>query len=558
MSLLSQPNKVRKTFKNISRIKQIAAVFAKHGFQEIIYTLGFAKFIPNQYRKTNNQNVPSQIRLRMALEELGPTFIKLGQILSSRSDLLPDIYSEEFSKLQDRVKPISFDQIKSVIELELSADLTDIFSSFDQNPLASASIGQVHRAVLKEGSKSVVVKVQRPGIDSIIKTDISILTILAQAIEKYFPETKFLSPTSFVEEFFQTMTMELNFVLEANNILKFRENFKDNEFIKIPELYLQYSSTKILVIEELKGVKLNSEQINASGSLCRKHLASTLALSFLKSSLEDGFFHGDLHLGNLFAISSKTSSLDFDQIGLIDFGIMGYLTPRARESLIRIFYSLSEQNFETLSLEFAELGSTRTAIDFDSFERSIHLTIAPYLGLPLQRFNVGKVLLACAGVATKYHIHIPREWILIFKAIYTLEGTCRTLDPDFNAIPLLEKHLAPLVKPDYDWDQISKSAALNSRDLQQLAHQFPRQFNLFFKRFSANGYAFETKDANHEDKYKKEDLLSKRLSNSMLIASFILGSLGFFFLSTLMHSIFFQTIGFFLLTLSAYKCIRLR
>jgi ubiquinone biosynthesis protein len=213
MSLLAAPRQVSRTVRNIARIRQISTVFAKHGFQELMDKLGFARFIPQKYRKVQPDDkltVPE--RLRICFEELGPTFVKLGQLLSSRSDLLPENYVRELSKLQDRVNPLPFTVIRNSVERELGATIGEIFSDFSSEPLASASIGQVHEATLKDGTK-VVVKVQRPAIDVLIKTDISVLTTLAAACERYFPETQVLSPQTLVEEFFQAMTLELDFIL---------------------------------------------------------------------------------------------------------------------------------------------------------------------------------------------------------------------------------------------------------------------------------------------------------------------------------------------------------
>jgi ubiquinone biosynthesis protein len=401
MSLLGAPRQVSRTFKNIGRVKQISSVFAKHGFQELMNKLGFGRFIPEKYKKSDAENkLTAPERLRMALEELGPTFIKLGQLLSSRSDLLPEPFVKELVRLQDRVSPLPFTVIKNSVERELQASLEELFSSFAEEPLASASIGQVHEAVLKDGRR-VVVKVQRPGIDTLIKTDVSVLTGLAGAIEKYIPETRVLAPQVLVEEFFQAMSLELDFILEANNILKSRENLRDVPDVYVPEVFLQLCTHEVLVVEYLDGLKMDKPgELDARG-LDRHSLAETTARAFLKTALEDGFFHGDLHMGNLFALPASAASDGKPRVGMIDFGIMGYLTPRARESLIRIFVALSEQDFETLCLEFAELGASRGQTDFDAFQRNIQASVAPFLGLPLGSLNVGQ------GIDRRHHDRGP-------------------------------------------------------------------------------------------------------------------------------------------------------
>lgn len=520
--MIFTPRQVTRTFKNIGRIRQISSVFAKHGFQELMGKLGFARFIPEKYKISEAESLLSAPeRLRMAFEELGPTFIKLGQVLSSRADLLPEPYIRELSKLQDRVTPLPFTVIRHTVERELGATLGELFASFNEEPLASASIGQVHEATLPDG-KRVVVKVQRPGIDVLIKTDVSVLSALASAIEKYVPETKVLAPQACVEEFFQAMSLELDFILEANNMIKSRENLKDMLDVYVPQVFLQHCTNKVLVVEKLEGKKLDDATALDQLGYDRRALAESVAKAFLKTALEDGFFHGDLHTGNLFALAPSEASSGRPRVGMVDFGIMGYLTPRARESLLRIFVALSKEDFETLCLEYAELGASRGKTDFDSFQRHVHSSLAPYLGLPLSSINAGKVLMDATMVAAKHDIRIPREWILIFKAIYALEGTCRKLDPTFNAMPLLESYVAPMLQPSYNWQQFSKDMILGSRDIQYIAQMLPRQLNWFFKRLAANGYAIEVKNAEADMDRKQSERNARVIASGIFASALVL------------------------------------
>lgn len=544
MSILATPRQVTRTVRNIARIRQITSVFAKHGFQELMDKLGFARFIPQKYRRARSDTDPqtAPARLRVAFEELGPSFIKLGQLLSSRSDLLPESYAVELSRLQDRVTPLPYTVIKHTVERELGASLEELFTSFQEAPLASASIGQVHEAELKDGTR-VVVKVQRPGIDVLIKTDISVMTSLAAACERYFPESQVLAPQTFVEEFFQAMSLELDFILEANNMLKSRENLKALPDVHVPAVYLEYCTQKVLVVEKLEGFKVDNASAIDSRNIDRKALAETAARAFLKTALEDGFFHGDLHMGNLFVLDPSPESEGRPRLGMIDFGIMGYLTPRARESLLRILVALSEENFETLCLEYAELGASRGSTDFDSFQRQVQSTVAPYLGLPLAQMNVGKILIDATTVAARHQIRIPREWMLIFKAIYTLEGTCRRLDPAFNPMPLLEAYVEPLLRPSVNWTQFSKDMLMGSRDMQYVAQMLPRQLHWFFKRLASNGYAIEFKDAQGELGRQMADRNSRRLALAIMGSAGLLSSMAAFHFSYSVGSNWFHAIG---------------
>lgn len=558
MSLLGAPRQVSRTFKNIGRIKQVSTVFAKYGFQELMGKLGFARFIPEKYRRTDTENqLTAPERFRMALEELGPTFIKLGQLLSSRSDLLPEPFVKELVKLQDNAAPLPFSLIRETVEKELGGPLTDFFSDFQEQPLASASIGQVHEAALPDGTR-VVVKVQRPGIDTVIKTDVSVLTGLAGALEKYSPEMRVLAPQTVVEEFFQAMNLELDFVLEANNILKSRANLAGFTEVYVPNVILQLSNHKILVVERLDGQKMDDPRALDEKGLDRRSLADTTARVFLKTALEDGFFHGDLHMGNLFALAPTPESGGKPRLGMIDFGIMGYLTPRARESLLRIFVALSAEDFETLCLEFAELGASRGKTDFESFQRALQGAVAPYLGLSLGSLNVGKVLIDATAVAARHEIRIPREWMLIFKALYTLEGTCQKLDPNFDPMPLLQAHVEPLLKNGYSWNQLSKDMLLSSRDVQYIAQALPRQMNWFFKRLAANGYAIEVKSASADEDRAQSDRNFRRLSGALYFGCSLFGGLAALHLAHLHEAWFLKGLALVLLVASGWLFLNQR
>jgi len=547
MSLLTTPRRVTRTFKNIGRIRQISTVFAKHGFQEIMKGLDLGRFVPERYRSRSTETqAAAPERLRLALEELGPTFIKLGQLLSTRSDLLPEIFVKELVKLQDRVTPLPFIVIKNSVERELGGTLQELFQEFNETPLASASIGQVHEATLLDGTK-VVVKVQRPGIDALIKTDVSLISALASTLEKYMPETKILAPQIIVEEFFQAMSLELDFILEANNILKSRSNLEKNPEVYAPKVYLQLCTHKILVVEYLQGIKLDDEAALKAAGVNGPEMANSLAKVFLGSALEDGFFHGDLHMGNLFALSPLENSTTH-RLGMIDFGIMGHLTPRARESLLRIFVALSEEDFETLCLEFAELGASRGRTDFDAFQRNVQSTVAPYLGLSLSSFNVGKVLIEATAVAARHQIRIPREWMLIFKALYTLEGTCRKLDPNFNPLPLVESYVEPMLQPDYNWNRLSKDLLLGSRDIQYVAQMLPRQIHWMLKRYAANGYAFEWRNSESEQDRVQNQKNFSLIGASIAFGFLLMGAIGATHFSFLHNSTFFQILAFLLFT----------
>jgi ubiquinone biosynthesis protein len=323
--------------------------------------------------------------------------------------------------------------------------------------------------------------------------------------------------------------------------------------VYVPAVFLDLCTQKVLVVEKLEGLRLDDPAALAEKGIDGKALAETAARAFLKTALEDGFFHGDLHMGNLFALPPSEESGGRPRLGMIDFGIVGHLTPRARESLLRILVALSEENFETLCLEYAELGAVRGSTDFDAFQRQVQSTVAPYLGLPLAQMNVGKVLIDATAVAARHQIRIPREWMLIFKAIYTLEGTCHKLDPAFNPMPLLEAYVEPLLRPQLNWSQFSKDMLMGSRDVQYVAQMLPRQLHWFFKRLASNGYAIEIKDAGGDLNRQQSERNFRRLSAAVMGASALGAAMACFHFSYAYGSAWFHGTGVFLLVAGGWQ-----
>jgi ubiquinone biosynthesis protein len=518
MEIFKTGMQVTRAVKNIQRLRQIVGTFAKHGFAEVFQRAGLGAFgAKNKLTQNNNLTVPE--RLRCAFEELGPTFVKLGQILSNRPDLIPDAFIEEFKKLQDDVLAVPFDVMKGVIEAELKQPLHNVFSYFNETPIAAASIGQVYEARLHSG-EHVVVKVQRPEIEKIVKNDISIMLFLAESLEKYVPETKILSPVNFVEEFFTTLNYEMDFLVEANNILKFYENFKNDSRVVIPKVYKTYSTHKLLVMEKLNGIKITDIEKLKAKNIDPKKLVQIGASVFFKMVVIDGLFHGDLHGGNIFAIQDGSET----KIGLIDFGIVGRLSPSSRQSFTRMCAALITEDYETLCYEYADLGAVGSGVDFDAFQREVRNALAPYMGLSLSDVNMGQVLIKSTRIAVKYNIRIPSDWMIVFKAIFSLEGLGKQLDPDFDFLSMGQDLIKSAVK-----DKISLTKAIRefnwlSRDVLALLEVAPRQLRWMMKKFNSNDFAFEIKFKEFENFKSILNQSSKKNTQAILVAGLFIAS----------------------------------
>jgi ubiquinone biosynthesis protein len=506
MKWLYTGRQIGQAVKNVGRLRQILGVMAKYGFVDIVERMNLSKFLPGGLRTfaREQSEFSAAERLRKSFEELGPTFVKLGQLLSTRSDLLPEDFIQEFTKLQDNVLPLPFDRVKAAVERELKRPLNELYAEFSPEPLAAASIGQVHTAVLTTGEK-VVVKVQRPEIEAIIENDISLLAFLAGLLEKYIPESRVVRPRVIVDEFFRTLELELNYTVESNNMAKMAQNMASFPQIVIPKVYKSLSTSKVLTQQRLEGIRVNDLKAMDSAGIDRKMVVSVGSRAFFKSIMIDGLFHGDLHGGNLFILPNN-------QLGIIDFGIVGRLSEKSRDQFVAMVTALLSEDYETLCYYYAELGASESSIDFEGFQREVRNTLAPYMGLSLEELNLGKILIDATRIATKYNIKVPGDWMLVFKAIVTIEGMGRTLDPTFDMMAAGRELVTDLVKNQYSMQRLTKDAFWIAKDLGALLQVLPRQLRWMFRKFNSNDFAFEIKVPDLEAVRKEMDLSSRRQS----------------------------------------------
>jgi ubiquinone biosynthesis protein len=512
MRWLQRSRQLGQAVKNVGRLRQIVGVFAKYGFVDVVDRMNLGKFLPSRlkaYARSQAEKSPAE-RLRLAFEELGPTFVKLGQLLSTRPDLMPEAFLEEFTKLQDDVQPLPFEIVRGVVERELGRKIEEAYAFFDPNPLAAASIGQVHEAKLLSGEK-VVVKIQRPEIQKVIDNDVSLLAFLAGLLEKYVPETRIIGPRVIVEEFFRTLSYELDFVVEANNMAKIAENMGSIPDIVVPRVYKALSTRRILTTQKLEGIRVNDLKALDAAGIDRKRVVEIGAKAFFKSVMIDGLFHGDLHGGNLFILPGN-------RLGIIDFGIVGRLSQKSRDQLANMVMALLTEDYETLCYQYAELGAAGPSIDFDGFQREVRNTLSPYMGLALSDLNVGRILIEATKIATKYEIKIPGDWMLVFKAILTIEGMGRTLDPGFDLLAMGQEMVKELVKNQYSVQRLSKEFLWVAKDMAALFQVLPRQIRWMFRKFNSNDFAFEIKSPELASIRAQLDVNGKRGALSTTVA----------------------------------------
>lgn len=403
--------------------------------------------------------------------------------MASRPDLIPLEFVAEFRKLHDQVPTVPFSEIESVLVSHFGKEISEVFSEIDQRPIGAASIAQVYRAKLKNG-QGVVVKVQRPGIGKIIDEDLGILEVLASLLERYVPESRPFNPTGVVEEFAKTLEMETNFIVEANNIRRFQQNFATDENIKIPQVYSEYTGRKVLVLEALEGIPLSHRNALDQEGIDPETVLKRGLRAYLKMAFTDGLFHGDLHAGNMFVMPNN-------QIGLIDFGVVGRLNRKTQSAIANMLIALAEEDYDRLAYLYLDLAPYNDRLDVDKFARDLRDLIAPYFGLTLKHVNVGRLLLDSTAVAAQYGLTMPSELILFFKSIVTIEGMGRIIMGDFDFMSYSLEFASELVKSRYDGQKMLKDATYLSRDINSLFSVLPRQLRQILRRLSSPDWSLQ-------------------------------------------------------------------
>ncbi len=456
---------------DLKRLREISAVVVRHGFGEL---WDRARIWDVLGRREEARPSPEELRASTArrfkdtLAELGPTFIKLGQILSSRPDILPRDFIAELTHLQDSAAPMPVELVFELIEKGLGKPAHQLFLSIDPEPLASASIAQVHRARLASG-EDVVVKVQRPGIEEQIKSDTDLLSYLARFLEGVIEETGIYTPTGIVAEFRSAMLLELDFENEAANIEEFAKNHAGRAYVIVPRLYRELSCKTVLTLEELKGRKLN-EVLDERDLPGRKELARHILDASFHQLFTDGLFHGDPHPGNVIVV-------DGSRIGLLDFGLVGRLTKGMQESIILLVLAISLKDPDTVARLLYKVGVPDERINLHQFRADIHDILERYLGLKLSEVDSGVLMSELVGLAMKYKIRIPKEYAVLSKASATTEGIIRQLDPDLDVMEIALPYAKKLLYDRYNPSSMSGGMLRILLQLQGFLQDTPQQLS---------------------------------------------------------------------------------
>ena len=519
---------LRRHYRDLPRVRQIIAVASRHGFGHFVEQIGLQRFVSFSRRfflfkkklpPEHRMSAPE--RLRLMFEELGPSFIKLGQVLACRPDMLPLEYAQELCKLTDSVPPFPFAEARAIIEKDLGAPLSKKFATFDPVPVAAASIAQAHRATLIDG-REVMVKVQRPHIERIIDRDVSILAGIAELIEVYAPEMAVYNPRGIVEEFARTISRELDFFIEASNAIRLRNNFEGSDILSVPEVYSDHSSKHVLVLGRVEGTRIDDiEEITRMG-FDRKELSRKGAAAYFQMVLRDGFFHADPHPGNIFVLSDG-------RLGLVDFGIMGRVTEENMEQFANVFVALAKHDYNALVRAYINLGFVSEEMaDIDQFRRDMKEELAellePYYGMKVRQIDFGSYVERVTNILIRYHLKQPQNLYLVNKTLLTLEGLLKQLDPEFDYFEASKPYVARLIRRRKDPRAAIRNAWKSVSEVQDIVTAMPRQVSTFFRKLLHDDIRINLKHEEIDRFIKDVDKSSNRLSFSILTAAIIVAS----------------------------------
>lgn len=487
--------------RDLGRLRQIYVVLVRHGFGELAQRLGLGggkkprlpedgapetksagpltpggvdEPVPEsvaEQGEDERKHVSLPARVRMVAMDLGPSFVKLGQIASTRPDVIPAAWIEELKKLQDEVNPLPFSEIKEAVEESLGRSIDSVYESFDEKPLAAASIGQVHRAVLRTetGPKDVVVKVQRPGVRTTVARDVEILHALASLVERTIPESRIYSPIGLVDQFDRAITSELDFLQEGEHAIRFAKNFEGHGSVRFPKVYKEVSSKQVLTLEFIPGKKVY-QAIREDGHL-GPNIAKTSLGVIIKMIFDDGFFHADPHPGNILISGTPEAPV----FGLVDLGMVGRLSPEMRDKTVDLMIAAVRQDYIAVADALYAIGTPTKKIDMRAYRSEVSQLAEKYLGRPLKEVDFAAMLQDIVYGASKFGLEVPPDFLMVGKAIMTMEGVGKEIDPDLDVFGEIKPYVFDILRRRYSPERLGNELWRGMERLSGAAYDLPQQ-----------------------------------------------------------------------------------
>ncbi|APQ16158.1 ABC1 kinase family protein [Maribacter hydrothermalis] len=517
MAILNLPSQ-----KEIKRYATLFNVLVKYGFEDILAHSPILKFIPNSYLENHpdtkkNLSFSQYERVRMVLEELGPTYIKLGQIFSTREDMLPFALIEELEKLQDHVPKLKDFDVLTTVKEELGIEKFKYFATIQIEPLAAASLAQVHRAQLINGDE-VILKIQRPHITEIIEADLMVMKQVAQSLEKYSTQAEAFQPIRIVESFERSIKEELQFVREIDNTERFAQNFMGNEFIHVPEIYKELSTDKIICMEFIDGIKVSNIEALIEANIDPKAVAKVGVDLYIEQILDFGFFHADPHPGNIFILP------DSEQISFLDFGMMGTILPHEKESINDLLLHFLSKDVKKIISVLEKIAIKTNIPDYKKLEQDLYQLLEGVSNTAIQNIKLGDTLSQFKVILFGNQIIIPHYLYMLIRGIVLIEGVGLKLDPEFNITKNLEPYVTKILRKRFSLKYLLKKNLTRIKDFNALADTLPNDLNTIIKKIKEGKLAVV-----HEHKGLKEFQIAtskavNRLVFAVIIAALSIGS----------------------------------
>lgn len=508
-----------RTLRTIPRFKDIAFVLARHGFHQVAAYLQAP--VSARLRRLFSSEAPPAIihepeRLRLVFQDLGPTFIKFGQLLSTRPDLLPEPYIREFGKLQDEVDPAPREEILEVVARDLGSDLHTLFAEFSLDPIASASIGQVYRAVTP-GGEEVVVKVRKRGVQRVIEQDLNILRFLVDVIGEW-PFFRIHDLDGVLNVFERSIRRELDFTYEKNNLEQMRKHLRPDDPVRIPRVHEALCSRRVLTMELLPGCKLSApgaddELSNGQGEALARRLAATI----IRQIFEDGLFHADLHPGNLILMGNG-------RVGLIDFGNIGRCTPGMMDELLLLMYYLVRRDYALTARMVLKVGRAQTDVDVHELTYELMDSLDHYHGLSMRDIQVAGLLNSFFAISMRYQITLPPQYVLLARTLITLEGVVRTLAPEVEILTMIEPSLLKVVRARWAPARVYRELESTLTELGGSLRSAPVHLAEVLRRTAEGRLKIETNLRNTERLEQRLEFIGIRVPLAILAGATLIGS----------------------------------
>ncbi|MCM8769200.1 MAG: AarF/UbiB family protein [Candidatus Omnitrophica bacterium] len=500
----------------LQRYRQIGQIIVKHGFGLILERTYLSRWLRLSTRSRYPSSESAPVRVRQMLEELGPTFVKFGQILSTRPDLIPFPYLQELEKLQDQVTPLPAQKIRQVLTEEFKKDINSLFASFSEEPSASGSIAQVHRATLVDGTP-VVLKVRKPEVEKIIETDLQILRDIVGLITRFMKEAELYQPNRLVEEFARTVKKELNLSLEGRRLQRFRENFSADRSVMVPRVYPEFTTSRVLTMEWVDGVKINRIKEIEEMGLDRKKLALIGARATLKQIFVDGFFQADPHPGNL--LVTRDGRLCY-----LDFGIAGQLNESRMAELSLLLRGLLYQEPDNIIRALSALGALDEKVNTQALRKEIEELLEVYYGVSLKEIRIRHLMEAIFEMMRSFRVMIPAEFSLLARALITIEGVGLMLDPEFNLTSELKPVMMEMTEQKLRLSHLLAKAEKQLTNLYFIVRQIPSTAESFLRHIQKGALNLTFEHEGLEELTSSIDKASNRIAFSLIISALLIAS----------------------------------